>query len=120
MINVKVTNEYPIEVLAPLKSNGFNVSVLNHDFTLEETNECQALLIRSRTKVNEKLLSQFPQLKLIVTATSGFDHIDLNVCEQKNICVSYTPTANAQSAAEHTFMLILALNKLFIKSQKRI
>lgn len=76
-------------------------------------NEYDALLIRSRTQINEKTLGKTPTVKVIVTATSGFDHIDLNYCEIHNIKVAHTPEANAQSAAELTLFLILSCLKKY-------
>lgn len=67
-----------------------------------------ALLLRSGTRVDVTTLSQFPELKVIVSATSGFDHMDFRLCQSKNIVVMHTPSANAISAAEHTLGLIIA------------
>ena len=79
------------------------------------------LLIRSRTRIDADLLEMAPQLKSIVSATSGYDHIDLSSCRLKDLRVFYTPDANAQSAAEHTLLLILGtLRKsgLFLHAMK--
>lgn len=67
------------------------------------------LLIRSQTRVDAALLKETPNLKLVVTATSGFDHIDWRACRERNIVVSHTPDANAQSTAELTIFLMMAL-----------
>jgi D-3-phosphoglycerate dehydrogenase len=68
-----------------------------------------ALLIRSRTKIDKEILDQAPHLRVIITATSGYDHIDLAACEQRQIKVMYTPEANSQSAAELTLTLMLGV-----------
>jgi D-3-phosphoglycerate dehydrogenase / 2-oxoglutarate reductase len=70
--------------------------------------ETSILLIRSRTTVDRKLLAATPKLKLVVTATSGFDHIDLVACRDRGITVTYTPLANAQAAAELALLLTLS------------
>lgn len=74
----------------------------------ESLETAQAVIIRSKTRIDKNFLASVPQLKLIVTATSGFDHIDLNETSAKNIRVCYTPDANAQSAAELTWTILLA------------
>jgi D-3-phosphoglycerate dehydrogenase len=61
--------------------------------------------------VDARLLSQAPQLKLVVTATSGFDHLDLTALQERSIQVCYTPEANVESAAAHTWTLLLALTR---------
>lgn len=67
-----------------------------------------ALLIRSRTVIDEKMLKKARQLQLIVTATSGFDHIDLEACTKWGITVMHTPAANIESAAQLTWALTLS------------
>lgn len=67
-----------------------------------------AILLRSGTRVDASTLTQFPELKVVISATSGFDHIDFRLCQTKNITVMHTPSANAISAAEHTLGLIIA------------
>ena len=69
--------------------------------------QTSALIIRSTCKINSELLDRLPQLKVITTCTSGFDHIDLQATQQKQVVVMYTPEANAASAAEHTWGLVL-------------
>jgi D-3-phosphoglycerate dehydrogenase len=77
---------------------------------------CSAALIRSRTKVSVDFLSS--ELKVIVTATSGFDHIDLMSCQQRKVAVGYTPEANVISAAEHTLWMMLTCLKSPLITQK--
>ena len=73
----------------------------------EELEGVHALLIRSRTVINEKLLSQAKDLELIISATSGFDHIDLEACRKHSIVVMHTPEANKEGAAQLTLMHML-------------
>lgn len=68
----------------------------------------EGLLIRSKTKITDELLSQAKSLRVIVTSTSGFDHIDLAACAKWGITVMFTPSANAVSAAQLTLTLALA------------
>ena len=69
------------------------------------------LVVRSQTHVCGKLLQKMPALKCIVTATSGFDHIDLTAAAKRDITVMYSPDGNAISAAEHTWALLLACSR---------
>lgn len=74
---------------------------------LEHLVSANALIIRSRTKINEELLQKARQLQLIVTCTSGFDHIDLDATQKWGVTVMHTPTANIESAAQLTWGLVL-------------
>ncbi len=110
-VELLITDTYHGPAVAKLKAE------LECDFkkskdlrpTSDELKSVVGLLIRSRTKVDKMLLDSAPKLKWIVTATSGFDHIDFKECARRGITVSHTPEANVQSAAELTLALILNL-----------
>ncbi len=78
------------------------------------------LLIRSRTLINKELLDQAPDLQVIISATSGFDHIDLKETQKRNIKVMYTPEANVNSVVELTFGLMFSLVRNLPASSKII
>jgi len=75
---------------------------------LEHIVNAHALIIRSRTPVNEELLKKARNLQVIITATSGFDHIDLAATQKWGVTVMHTPNANIESAAQLTLGLIIA------------
>jgi D-lactate dehydrogenase len=57
------------------------------------------------------ILKEFPELKLIATRSTGFDHIDIDVCKKRKIHVVNVPFYGENTVAEHTFALILALSR---------
>lgn len=65
------------------------------------------------------VLSQFPNLKFVVTRTAGFDHIDLNYCKSKNIAVANVPDYGAHVIAEHVFALLLASARNVLEGEAR-
>ncbi|MEN0060140.1 MAG: D-2-hydroxyacid dehydrogenase [Bdellovibrio sp.] len=75
---------------------------------LEHLVGAHVLLIRSRTQIDEELLKKARQLQLIITCTSGFDHIDLEATQKWGVTVMHTPTANIESAAQLTWGLVLS------------
>lgn len=80
--------------------------------TVEELRDVEGLLIRSRTNISKYVLDAAKNLKFVVSATSGFDHIDFKECAKRGVTVSHTPEANAASAAELTISLMLSLLRL--------
>ncbi|PWU18576.1 MAG: phosphoglycerate dehydrogenase [Bdellovibrio sp.] len=90
------------------------------EITVEQIKGVNVLLIRSRTPIDEKLLSDARQLQLIVTATSGFDHIDLKACEKWGITVMNTPSANVNTAAQLTWSLVLACAHHLVKAHAQV
>lgn len=92
-------SEFPEQFLKTVSTNP----------TKEELAKARYMVIRSRTKIRSELLDQAPHLRLIVTATSGFDHIDLKACQKRDIRVLFTPDANSSSVCELTFGLLFSL-----------
>ncbi len=74
----------------------------------EDLMDIDGLLIRSRTKVDRSLLDQAKRLRIVVTATSGFEHVDFKECQARKIKIAHCPEANVASAAELTILLMLA------------
>jgi D-3-phosphoglycerate dehydrogenase len=68
-----------------------------------------ALLVRSRTRVDRELLEAGDRLRVVGRAGIGVDNIDLDCATELGILVLNVPSANLLSATEHTFALLLAL-----------
>lgn len=75
----------------------------------EEIRDAAALVVRSATKVNAKLLEAAAQLRVIGRAGVGVDNVDLDAATRKGIVVMNTPGGNATSVAEVTFAFMLSL-----------
>lgn len=73
--------------------------------------EHDGLIVRSGTKVTEKVLSNPGRLKAIARAGVGVDNIDVPEATRKGVLVMNTPGGNTLSAAEHTMALMLALSR---------
>lgn len=121
MIKILVCDRFHPEVYLQLKTEpDCQVEKAFKPFNKEQLANCQALIIRSTTTINKELLDKCPQLKFVVSCTSGFNHIDIEECQRRDICVSYTPEANLYSASELAFTLALNAMKKFLASQKHI
>ena len=62
--------------------------------------DADILVVRTRTKVNETLLSH-SKVRLVCSATIGFDHIDTVYCETHNIQWMSCPGCNAQAVCDY-------------------
>ena len=69
--------------------------------------------------VNKKILEKLPNLELIVTLSTGFDHFDLKECKRRRITVCNVPHYGENTVAEHTFALILNLTRKIHKAYER-
>ncbi len=107
---ILITDRFALEAQLKLSSHPLlNVVLSQHTRpTAQELQNTEILVIRSRTKITKELLDQAPNLRLIVSATSGFDHIDLQLTKERAVFVMHTPEANSASAAELTWSLVMA------------
>lgn len=69
----------------------------------------EALIVRSRTKVNREIVLAGKNLKIIGRVGSGVDNIDVKTCRKEKITVVNAPDANSQAVAELTLGLLLSL-----------
>ena len=68
-----------------------------------------ALIVRSATKVDERLMQLAPRLRVIARAGTGVDNVDLSAATARGILVMNAPGANSISVAEHALALMLGL-----------
>jgi erythronate-4-phosphate dehydrogenase len=66
----------------------------------ENIRDADALIIRTRTKCNERLLRN-SRVKIIASATIGMDHIDTDYCEQSGIKYQNAPGCNSGSVMQY-------------------
>jgi D-lactate dehydrogenase len=71
------------------------------------------------SKLGSDVLEHFPNLKLIVTRSTGYDHIDLDYCNKHGITVCNVPSYGENTVAEHVFALLLAISHHLIQAVDR-
>jgi D-3-phosphoglycerate dehydrogenase / 2-oxoglutarate reductase len=59
--------------------------------------------------VGAELLAQLPALRVVATATVGFDHIDIGAAEERGVAVVSVPDYCTQEVADHALALLLGL-----------
>ncbi len=107
---VVVSDRLSPEALLMLQGQGF-VRVeksKSPSLTVDEVKGAHALLIRSTTRVDDALLTAAQNLQVVVTATTGYDHIDFAACEKWGVTVMNCPWANVPTTAQLTWALVLA------------
>jgi D-lactate dehydrogenase len=87
---------------------------------IEKIADIEALIVFIYSNISAEVLEALPQLKFITTRSTGFDHIDLNVCREKGIVVSNVPAYGEITVAEHTFALMLAVSRRIVESYTRV
>ena len=94
-----VHREWPQVDICPMKPEEIDAAAVR---------DADVLVVRTRTKVNEALLSG-SRVRLVCTATIGFDHIDTAYCASQGIRWMSCPGCNAQAVCDY---IEEALNEL--------
>lgn len=90
-------------------------------FSSSDVRDADALIIRTRTRCDEALL-EGSRVKLIATATIGFDHIDLQYCASQGIEVVTAAGCNAAGVLQWVAatLALLARTQCWQPDQKRL
>lgn len=86
-----VQKEWQDVQICPMKPEQIDASAVR---------EADVLVIRTRTQVNEALLSG-SRVRIVCTATIGFDHIDTAYCDAHGIQWMSCPGCNAQAVCDY-------------------
>jgi len=86
----------------------YEPKISNEDL-LSKVENYDALVIRSRTKVDAAVIARGTRLKLVARSGSGVDNIDLRAANARGVEVVSSPEALVEAVAEHVIGLMLAL-----------
>ncbi len=81
--------------------------------TIDKAKDADIVSVFIYSKLDKQVIDRMPSLKLIVTRSSGYDHIDVDYAKEKGIKVAHVPGYGNNTVAEYTFALILALARKF-------
>lgn len=87
--------------------SGNKIDVLN----LPSQKDFDIISIFVNSRLNSEVLTVLPNLKLLTTRSTGYDHIDLKACAEKNVSVAYVPGYGDNTVAEFAFGLMLNLTR---------
>ena len=79
-------------------------------FKPQDVATADALIIRTRTRCDEDLIGN-SHVKIISTATIGFDHIDLDFCAKRGIEVTTAQGCNAAGVLQWVAAALVALSR---------
>jgi len=87
---------------------------------LDKIRDIETLIVFIKSKVTKEVISKLPKLKFVATMSTGFDHIDLAACRERNIMVSNVPSYGENSVAEHAFALIVTIARKLSEAVARV
>jgi D-lactate dehydrogenase len=104
------------------KLEGADLSFFAEPLSLNNVNsasDCQIISPFIYSQINKDVLQKIPDLKMITTRSTGFDHINIQSTTANKIIVCNVPFYGEGTVAEHTFALILALSRKLFDSVER-
>ena len=96
----------------------FFVEPLSRD-NIDSAKGCQIISPFIYSQMDKDILQKLPDLKMVATRSTGFDHIDIASAKEDKIFVCNVPFYGENTVAEHTFALILALSRKLFDSVER-
>jgi len=103
---ILVCDNFGKEFLDRLSKFGKTFQSSDIDYSLP-LDKVTILVVRSKTKVNKQLVDVMKSLELVITATHGTDHIDLNYLDEKGVKFHNVP-AQSYDVAQGVIAYILA------------
>ncbi|MHA1268305.1 MAG: phosphoglycerate dehydrogenase [Candidatus Helarchaeota archaeon] len=124
MKKILITEKLDDDALEHFKGyEGVEFIKLNGDPNLEvikdKIKDANALIVRSKTKVDKELLDAGKKLEVIGRAGVGVDNIDIDYAEKKGILVINAPEESLDSVADLAMGLIISTCRFLKKAIER-
>ncbi|MEO2066185.1 MAG: hydroxyacid dehydrogenase [Desulfurobacteriaceae bacterium] len=114
--------EEPI-IRRELEGKGFKIVKLSKEplkkSDLPQLKEVEAISVFIYSRIDKEVIKELPNLKIVTTRSTGFDHIDVEEAKRRGIAVCNVPDYGMETVAEYTLMLILALLRRIKKTLER-
>jgi D-lactate dehydrogenase len=116
--------DFVFEQREAIQLEGFEIQIHPPLASTEEliaaAHDADVLLMRDQFgQVTAEVLDACPRLKLIVTRSAGYDHIDLEAARARGVVVCNVPDYGAHMIAEHAFGLMLAVARNICRGHER-
>ena len=118
---------YLRESLAPALASdgvaGLDLAFVPDKLTVETASQAagaDVVSIFTGSHIDAGVLAVLPSVKLIVTRTTGYDHIDLVAAKAKGVQVTNVPGYGSVAVAEHAFALLLAISRRIFDAARQV
>jgi D-3-phosphoglycerate dehydrogenase len=79
-----------------------------------------AVLTRSEIPVGDELFAQLPMLRVVGTASAGFDHIDAEAAERRGVVVVTSAGYSNDEVADHALALLYGLVRRIVELDRSV
>jgi D-3-phosphoglycerate dehydrogenase len=119
---VTIIGKYPVEAYEMLNhtlSDKFELDYIKDQEELNKVSDLEYVILRT-LKIDGDVIKNNKNLKLIQRWGAGYDSVDIQEANRKNIPVSVATGINSCAVAEHTILLIFALYRHLIPLNEKI
>ena len=97
---IENNNNYSYEIIQNIEENNL----------IDKLKKCDAIALRT-AKLTAKIIDNCEKLKIVSRHGVGYDNVDLNALNNRNIPLTITINANAVTVAEHVIAMMFYFNK---------
>jgi glyoxylate reductase len=122
MKKIYITRKIPEEVVEKL-SNHLEVKMwkeetvpVPREVLLKEIEDVDGIYCMLTDLIDEEVMENAPQLKIISTLAVGYNNIDVIAAERRGITVTNTPGVLTETTADLTFALLMATARRLVES----
>lgn len=118
-----IADEMHESIIPLLESIGIQADYrpdITRDQLLEIIGNYEVLLIRSKTNLDQEMISRAAKLEVIGRAGAGLDKIDVAYVESKGIEIVNAPEGNRDALAEHAIGLLLSLLNNVVRADAEV
>jgi D-3-phosphoglycerate dehydrogenase len=116
-VNILIADAVSAAAVEVLRAKpDWNVIVSSPKEFTQHLGDAEALLVRSGVQVTREVIEQAPRLRVIGRAGVGVDNIDIEAATARGVVVMNVPGGNANSVAEHTLALMLAISRFLTQA----
>lgn len=122
-MKILIIDEMHLSIIDLLQTEGHEVvyspKIIREEI-LDQIDQFEGLIIRSKTPMDKPLLEKGIQLKFIGRAGAGLDQIDLDYLDERKIKLFHAAEGNRDAVAEHALGGLLALMNQLIQADQQV
>lgn len=122
-MKILIIDEMHLSIIDLLQTEGHEVVYspkITREEILDQIDQFEGLIIRSKTPMDKPLLEKGIRLKFIGRAGAGLDQIDLDYLDERKIKLFHAAKGNRDAVAEHALGGLLALMNQLIQADQQV
>ena len=122
-MKILIIDEMHLSIIDLLQTEGHEVVYspkITREEILDQIDQFEGLIIRSKTPMDKPLLEKGIRLKFIGRAGAGLDQIDLDYLDERKIKLFHAAEGNRDAVAEHALGGLLALMNQLIQADQQV